>query len=176
MTAPTTDPGTLTAVREAMAGYLDAGGAGMAWLLDRYDAVSDLHQPHVWPIGHLSADLVICRHCCIRDPRSNTRTDACHLHHAHGSGAPICATRAALSVGPAVTRPTHLPGRGAAVLTERETEVLRLAAEGFSTAEIARKLAYAEKTIKVALQNVTVRLQLRNRVHAVAYAVRNGLI
>ncbi|HEX5740946.1 MAG TPA: response regulator transcription factor [Pilimelia sp.] len=61
-------------------------------------------------------------------------------------------------------------------LAEREVEVLRLIAEGFDTAEIAAKLCYSPRTVKNVLHDVTSRLQLRNRSHAVAYAVRHGLI
>ncbi len=61
-------------------------------------------------------------------------------------------------------------------LSEREIEVLRLLADGMDTGEIARKLSYSERTIKAVLHDVTTRLQLRNRSHAVAYALRNGLI
>jgi DNA-binding NarL/FixJ family response regulator len=61
-------------------------------------------------------------------------------------------------------------------LTEREIQVLRLVAEGQDTGEIARRLAFSERTIKSILHDVTTRLQLRNRSHAVAYAVREGLI
>jgi DNA-binding NarL/FixJ family response regulator len=61
-------------------------------------------------------------------------------------------------------------------LAEREIEVLRLVAEGLDTAEIATELAYSQRTIKNILHDVTSRLQLRNRSHAVAYAVRAGLI
>ena len=61
-------------------------------------------------------------------------------------------------------------------LTEREIEVLKLVADGFDTAEIAGRLAYSERTIKNIIHDVTARLNLRNRSHAVAYAVRNGLI
>jgi DNA-binding NarL/FixJ family response regulator len=60
--------------------------------------------------------------------------------------------------------------------TDRELDVLRLLAEGWDTAEIAAKLAYSERTVKNVIHDVTVRLQLRNRSHAVAYAVREGLI
>ncbi|GAA4922154.1 DNA-binding NarL/FixJ family response regulator [Stackebrandtia albiflava] len=67
-------------------------------------------------------------------------------------------------------------GLGFSGLADREVEVLKLVAEGFDTAEIARKLAYSERTIKNVLHDVTSRLQLRNRAHAVAYALRNGLI
>lgn len=61
-------------------------------------------------------------------------------------------------------------------LAEREVEVLRLVADGFDTAEIATKLSYSQRTIKNILHDVTNRLHLRNRCHAVAYALRNGLI
>jgi DNA-binding NarL/FixJ family response regulator len=61
-------------------------------------------------------------------------------------------------------------------LTDRETKVLRLVADGFDTAEIATNLAYSERTVKNVIHDVTARLQLRNRSHAVAYALRAGLI
>lgn len=61
-------------------------------------------------------------------------------------------------------------------LSAREVDVLRLVAEGFDTAQIATKLSYSERTVKNVLHDVTTRLQLRNRSHAVAYAVREGLI
>lgn len=67
-------------------------------------------------------------------------------------------------------------GYGLRHLSEREVDVLRLLAEGLDTAEVAGKLAYSERTIKNVLHEVTSRLQLRNRTHAVAYAVREGLI
>jgi DNA-binding NarL/FixJ family response regulator len=61
-------------------------------------------------------------------------------------------------------------------LTDREAKVLRLVADGFDTAEIATSLAYSERTVKNVIHDVTARLQLRNRSHAVAYALRAGLI
>lgn len=61
-------------------------------------------------------------------------------------------------------------------LTPREAEVLRLVADGHDTAEIARTLSYSQRTVKSVLHDLTTRLQLRNRSHAVAYALREGLI
>ena len=61
-------------------------------------------------------------------------------------------------------------------LAPREVEVLRLLADGLDTSEIAHKLAYSERTVKNVVHDVTTRLQLRNRSHAVAYALREGLI
>jgi DNA-binding NarL/FixJ family response regulator len=61
-------------------------------------------------------------------------------------------------------------------LSDREVEVLRLVADGLDTGEIAQRLAFSERTIKSVLHDVTTRLQLRNRAHAVAFAVREGFI
>lgn len=61
-------------------------------------------------------------------------------------------------------------------LAAREVEVLRLVADGFDTSEISMKLGYSERTVKTVLHDVSARLQLRNRCHAVAYALREGLI
>lgn len=61
-------------------------------------------------------------------------------------------------------------------MSEREIEVLRLISEGLEIKEIADKLAYSERTIKNTLHAVIARFQLRNRAHAVAFAMREGLI
>jgi DNA-binding NarL/FixJ family response regulator len=61
-------------------------------------------------------------------------------------------------------------------LSPRETEVLRLVAEGHDTSEIASQMCYSERTVKNVLHDLTTRLQLKNRTHAVAYAMREGLI
>ena len=71
-----------------------------------------------------------------------------------------------------VLRPNGLTIAG---LTEREIDVLRLVADGRDTADIADELCYSERTVKNVIHDVTSRFNLRNRSHAVAYAVRNGL-
>jgi DNA-binding NarL/FixJ family response regulator len=63
-----------------------------------------------------------------------------------------------------------------AELTEREIAVLRLAAEGSDTKEIAERLSYSERTVKGLLHDLMVRMRLRNRTQAVAFAVREGYI
>ncbi|SDD75337.1 helix-turn-helix transcriptional regulator [Actinokineospora iranica] len=67
-------------------------------------------------------------------------------------------------------------GHNSAGLTPREIDVLRLMAEGCDTAEIAARLCYSERMIKNVIHAVTNRLNLRNRPHAVAYALRAGVI
>jgi DNA-binding NarL/FixJ family response regulator len=61
-------------------------------------------------------------------------------------------------------------------LSNRERDILKLAAEGFDTDEIARELSYSKRTVTSSLHDVSVRYQLRNRTHAVAYAIREGFI
>ena len=61
-------------------------------------------------------------------------------------------------------------------LTDRERTVLQLLADGLSTRAVALRLSYSERTIKTVIQDLTLRLQLRNRTQAVAYALRNGWI
>ena len=61
-------------------------------------------------------------------------------------------------------------------LTERELDVLRLVSQGYDTREIAGELCYSERTVKNVISDVTRRFGLRNRSHAVAYALRQGLI
>ncbi|MFG2621338.1 response regulator transcription factor [Streptomyces sp. NPDC048507] len=61
-------------------------------------------------------------------------------------------------------------------LTSREVDVLRLVSEGFDTGEIAGKLSYSERTVKNVMHGLTTRLHLRNRAHAVAFALREGYI
>ncbi|MCR6487834.1 LuxR C-terminal-related transcriptional regulator [Amycolatopsis sp. OK19-0408] len=61
-------------------------------------------------------------------------------------------------------------------LTDREAAILTLVADGLDTGEIASELSYSVRTVKNALHDVSVRFQLRNRSHAVAFALREGLI
>jgi DNA-binding NarL/FixJ family response regulator len=67
-------------------------------------------------------------------------------------------------------------GLNSAGLSPREVDVLRLMADGLDTVEIARELCYSERTVKNIIYGITTRLNLRNRSHAVAYAMRAGMI
>lgn len=67
-------------------------------------------------------------------------------------------------------------GLNASGLAPREIDVLRLMADGSDTAEIAQKLCYSERTVKNVIYALMNRLNLKNRPHAVAYAMRAGII
>ena len=67
-------------------------------------------------------------------------------------------------------------GMGPVGFSEREVMVLRLLAEGLDTEEIAERLCYSQRTIKNVIHQVTTRMCLRNRSHAVAYAMKSGVI
>jgi NarL family two-component system response regulator LiaR len=61
-------------------------------------------------------------------------------------------------------------------LTERETEVLRLLAQGQSNKQIAHSLHIAEKTVKVHVSNILGKLGVQSRTQATLYAIRVGLV
>jgi DNA-binding NarL/FixJ family response regulator len=101
-----------------------------------------------------------------------------HGIHTVASGAALLA--------PEVTR--QLVGRYAArirpagdapdnvALAPRELEVLRLIAHGLSNGEIAATLVISHETVKTYVSRILTKLGLRDRVQAVVYAYRKGLV
>ena len=61
-------------------------------------------------------------------------------------------------------------------LTERETDVLRLLAQGQSNKEIAHNLSVSEKTVKSHVSSILRKLDVPSRTQAALYAVRQGLV
>ncbi|MBP2479245.1 DNA-binding CsgD family transcriptional regulator [Crossiella equi] len=92
-------------------------------------------------------------------------------------------TVTAESLSAAVTTALHpaaTPPLARVVLPEqlqpRERDLLRLLADGYDTAEIARRLVYSERTVKKIVHGLLHRYELRNRAHAVAYVMRSGVL
>ncbi|WP_328299972.1 response regulator transcription factor [Streptomyces sp. NBC_00435] len=71
---------------------------------------------------------------------------------------------------------THVGSAGVSELTERETEVLVLIAQGLSNAEIADRLIIAESTIKTHVSRILVKLGLRDRTQAAVFAYETRLV
>ena len=78
--------------------------------------------------------------------------------------------RYATRIRPAESAPDESP------LTPRELEVLRLIAEGLSNSEIASALVISQETVKTYVSRILTKLDLRDRVQAVVYAYRRGLV
>ena len=61
------------------------------------------------------------------------------------------------------------------LLTEREIDVLKLVAQGYSNHEIADKLSVSDRTVGKHVSNILEKLHLANRTQAALYALREGL-
>jgi len=102
----------------------------------------------------------------------DTQADAlCQAIKAAAAGQVQLTPKAAARLMQAVSAP-----ESPEALTERETEVLRLVAQGQSNKQIARSLHIAEKTVKTHVSNILSKLGVQSRTQATLYAVRIGLV
>ncbi|MFJ6016757.1 response regulator [Streptomyces sp. NPDC092952] len=75
-----------------------------------------------------------------------------------------------------VSAAPRAPAGRAGELTERETEVLALIAQGLSNTEIAGRLVVAEQTVKTHVGRILAKLGLRDRTQAAVHAFETGLV
>ncbi len=87
------------------------------------------------------------------------------------------------SLDPSVTRlvlaQMHAPSASASAeneLTERELDVLKLMARGFSNAEIAREMVVSNATVHTHVSRILTKLNLASRTQAALYAIKRGLV
>ncbi len=69
-----------------------------------------------------------------------------------------------------------LPSMPEDPLTPRETEIIKLIAESYSTKQIAEALVISEKTVDRHRTNILEKLGMHDRVELVRYAIRSGLV
>jgi DNA-binding NarL/FixJ family response regulator len=81
----------------------------------------------------------------------------------------------ALATAAPSTDPAPAPVSYPDGLTQREVEVLREIAAGYSNREIADRLSISEATVKTHVNNIFSKAGLRDRAQAVVYAVHHGL-
>ena len=102
----------------------------------------------------------------------DTQADAlCQAIKAAAAGQVQLTPRAAARLMQAVSAPESPED-----LTERETEVLRLLAQGQSNKQIAHRLHISEKTVKTHVSNILSKLGVQSRTQATLYAIRIGLV
>lgn len=89
-------------------------------------------------------------------------------------------TRADTTTGASERPRSFRPSASAAsfrlTLTERETEVLQLIADGLINKQIAQRLSLSTETIKAYIDNIRFKLDATNRTHAATIGLRSGLI
>ncbi len=92
------------------------------------------------------------------------------VHRGEGAVSPVVAAKVIDRLrGTATTEPEPL-------LSDRQLEILRLIAEGFSNREIASRVYLSENTVKSHVQEIFRKLQVRNRVEAALRATQEGWI
>lgn len=99
------------------------------------------------------------------------------IHHVHAGDA-VIAPATTKRLLQRVSRPQKLPQRDPklALLTDRETEVLLLLAQGLSNSEIAKQLVLTVGTVKVHVGHILEKLQVRDRLQAVIMAYQNSIV
>jgi DNA-binding NarL/FixJ family response regulator len=107
----------------------------------------------------------------------DTDADAlCRAIKAAAQGQVQLAPEAAARLMREVRAPEPKSAQPAETLTERETDVLKLVAQGRANKEIATELGIGEKTVKTHVSNLLGKLGVQSRTQAALYAARVGLV
>jgi DNA-binding NarL/FixJ family response regulator len=148
-----------------------ARAAGDAGARERLEAAVVAFAELQMPLEAAAARLELATVLADAEPEVAANEARLAVEAAERAGAGALADRAAALVrdlgGPARTGPKLL-----GLLSKRETEVLRLLAEGLTNAEIAARLFISTKTAGNHVSSVLAKLNLRSRSEAAAYAVR----
>ena len=111
----------------------------------------------------------------LKDVTAETLFDAVRVVAAGEALLAPTVTRRLVSEFARLRPPPHRP-EALRDLTPRETEVVRLVAEGLSNGEIAERLVVSEETVKTHVSRVLAKLHLRDRTQAVVVAYECGLV
>lgn len=76
----------------------------------------------------------------------------------------------------ALLKPSANQGQPNDLLTERETEILKLIASGFSNKEIGDQLFISHRTVDTHRTNLMKKLDVNNIAGLISYAIRNGIV
>ncbi|HNX56121.1 MAG TPA: response regulator transcription factor [Prolixibacteraceae bacterium] len=76
----------------------------------------------------------------------------------------------------ALLKPATNQGQQNEILTERETEILKLIAAGFSNKEIGEQLFISHRTVDTHRTNLMKKLDVNNIAGLISYAIRNGIV
>ncbi len=95
------------------------------------------------------------------------------VHHGEARLAPNIARKLMEQVAQQASPKREAP---AEELTERELEVIRLVAKGYSNQTIGQQLFISDKTVKTHISNILGKLNLEDRTQLAIYAIKNGLV
>ena len=88
---------------------------------------------------------------------------------------PSIALKVLKELQPRPTRPLSSKETGEVSLTERETDVLKLVAQGYSNQAIAAEMVLSERTVHSHVNRILTKLHLASRTQAALYALRKGI-
>ncbi|MDG4825919.1 response regulator transcription factor [Asanoa sp. WMMD1127] len=112
----------------------------------------------------------------LKDVRAEALFDAVRVIAAGEALLAPTVTRRLISEFARAHRPSAPSPVALSALTPRETQVLRLVAEGLSNPEIAARLVVTEETVKTHVSRMLTKLGLRDRTQAVVAAYETGLV